>query len=343
MKKIFLINIILITIFASCSTELDVNAEWDEIPVIYCLLNQNDSVHYVRINKSFMGNEDAYVMAAESDSLYFNNIEVFLERWKNNSRIEIISLEITTEIVKDTGIFASDKNIIYKTNEQLFDDSEYKLVVNFPNPEDNVYATTELIKNFSVQDYFGRNDSIKKPLRVGDRSYIQPIVWLEGNFTRAYYITLYFQYFEIAPPDTTEYTISWSFPTIVDEEVYDAADNVIRDRMRVYISGDAFFQFIATSIPVKQDIKRLVGDIEIEFVLASDDFYTYIVTHKPSSGISQENQFFTNIENGVGIFSSRFNKPIKNIYLDDRSKDSLAMGRFTKMLKFPDRYGRWLY
>jgi len=40
--------------------------------------------------------------------------------------------------------------------------------------------------------------------------------------------------------------------------------------------------------------------------IGTDDLQTYINVNKPFSGIVQERPVFSNIENGVGLFSSRF-------------------------------------
>lgn len=40
--------------FASCETDFDINADWKDITVVYGALNQNDSIHYIRIQKLFL-------------------------------------------------------------------------------------------------------------------------------------------------------------------------------------------------------------------------------------------------------------------------------------------------
>ena len=42
--------------------------------------------------------------------------------------------------------------------------------------------------------------------------------------------------------------------------------------------------------------------------VGSEDLETYINVNKPITGIVQERLKFTNINNGIGLFSSRFNK-----------------------------------
>ena len=54
------------------------------------------------------------------------------------------------------------------------------------------------------------------------------------------------------------------------------------------------------------------------------------------SGILKEKPVFTNIVNGVGIFSSRFRQEINGKSLTDHSIDSLAHGIYTRNLGFDD-------
>ena len=72
-------------ILTSCSNEIDITSDYKDITVVYAVLNQNDSVQYVKIYKAFLGDEDAFIMAQSTDSFYHQDVlEVTLERWKNN-------------------------------------------------------------------------------------------------------------------------------------------------------------------------------------------------------------------------------------------------------------------
>ena len=88
------------------------------------------------------------------------------------------------------------------------------------------------------------------------------------------------------------------------------------------------------------------------FAVAGDDLNTYMEVSAPSTGIVQEKPSFTNITNGIGIFSARYNQnaqssagfgtPPPNPYapygfkMNKATLDSLCMGQFTKTLNFCD-------
>ena len=66
--------------FNSCSNDFDLVDTWKDIPIVYGLLNVNDSVQYIRVEKAFLDEEtSALVIAQEPDSLYYGNISVELE------------------------------------------------------------------------------------------------------------------------------------------------------------------------------------------------------------------------------------------------------------------------
>ena len=61
------------------------------------------------------------------------------------------------------------------------------------------------------------------------------------------------------------------------------------------------------------------------FAAATEDLYTYMQTNKPQSGISQQRPTFTNIDNGIGIFTSRYNHYIENLQLSEATHQGLSI------------------
>ena len=82
MKNFTLLFLLFSVAFSSCETDFNVNADWEEVTVVFGLLDQSQDRQYIRINKAFLGNESAYVMASVSDSLNYNpdSLEVKIEK-----------------------------------------------------------------------------------------------------------------------------------------------------------------------------------------------------------------------------------------------------------------------
>ena len=106
--------------------------------------NQKDTVHYVRIQHAFYGEGNNLTAPSEPDSIYYNeNFDVKLERWKDDQLIETLILEKTNDILKDSGYFTTENHVLYKTNNTIYPDSEYKLTIFIPSLNKNVWRSEE--------------------------------------------------------------------------------------------------------------------------------------------------------------------------------------------------------
>ena len=95
MKKLFLPVTVLVALLSlsSCSENFDVAAPYKSITVIYGLMDQGDTAHYIRIEKAFLDqNKSAVDMAKNPDSIYFSNLDVRIDVLNNNSVINSIPL-----------------------------------------------------------------------------------------------------------------------------------------------------------------------------------------------------------------------------------------------------------
>ena len=61
-----------------CSTDLEINAPYKNITIVYGLMSTKDAsdVHFVKINKAFLGDGDAFVFAQVRDSNEYRNDEL---------------------------------------------------------------------------------------------------------------------------------------------------------------------------------------------------------------------------------------------------------------------------
>src|ERR1700758_2085088 len=141
-KKVFII-LIICSFFDGCSNKLNLLAPYKESVSVYGLLNQSDAIHYLRIERVFLGAGDAYSFAQNQDSVYFKSgeLSVYLERW-NKSTGQQVSVDVPanpahmqivlsdTIIQLTTGTFNTNARV-YKTNHNLYDDTScvYKLII----------------------------------------------------------------------------------------------------------------------------------------------------------------------------------------------------------------------
>jgi len=345
MKKNIIVLVFMLFSMFSCKTDFNINAPWKDITIVYFILNQNDSAHYAKINKAFLGEENAYVMANEPDSVNYKDVEAWLISYQldkgDTTWLDSMFLEPTNEVPKDTvrlngepAIFSSESNLLYKTNEKLKTDRYYMFKANIPSKHKSVNSTTSLISNFYVIKP-GSGEQIKfySPT-YGYRDFL--VKWQCDSKAVLYGLTLRFHYREEYSDDTyKDKYIDWVRPNISH------ADPEGKDIVASTFPGDAFYSFINSMISVGNDpgVVRSSTGIDFIFVSAGEELSTYIEINGPSNSIVQEHPIFTNITNGIGVFSSRYNRTMTNRELDSYSLDRLSSSDITKHLRFKDSNG----
>ena len=144
-----LLWLLVLTIFSACETEFNVNADWKEVTVVYGLLDQSQDKQYIRINKAFLGDEDAFIMASVADSINYhpNNLEVKIEKVSASGNVLDTKILTDTIMFKEDGLFSTDENIIYvfDTDNFLNEEKEYKLIIRNLVTGNVVSSQTKLI------------------------------------------------------------------------------------------------------------------------------------------------------------------------------------------------------
>ena len=152
MKKIYLLVSVFTIIFTSCDTDFDVNAEWEEVTVVYGLLDAGDEMktQQIKISKAFLGKMDALQMAQYADSINFDQGELAVKviRVKNNGIRDTITLDEVPTLRND-GVF-NDSIIVYtfENNNFLNSNSEYELLIKNNITGNEVSSTTNIISGF---------------------------------------------------------------------------------------------------------------------------------------------------------------------------------------------------
>ena len=113
-------------VFSSCKNDVKLNAPYKEYPSIYAILNPDEDVQMIRINKVFLGEGDANQMAKVADSLNYkaDEITVSLIHSSNPSPVVFTESVITT----DAGTFNSTQRV-YVSSAKLQTSGVYTLNV----------------------------------------------------------------------------------------------------------------------------------------------------------------------------------------------------------------------
>ena len=329
MKKLTFIFLLSSILFSSCETDFNVNADWKEVTVVYGLLDQNNDKQYVRINKAFLGNENAYVMASVTDSINYNpnNLEVKIQKLSASGNVLETKILTDTIMFKEDGLFSLEENIIYvfDTDNFMNEEKEYKLTITNLVSGNIISSQTKLIHDLSLMSAFN-NPAYKMGFysQTGDFSNTT-IEWTHSKNAAIYQMTLFVNFTEYGV-DTIVKSVQKVYPIIE----YDGNPN-----MSQQITGEEFFNLLAYSIPSSTSVNRRINNLDILFSVGTADLNTYINLNEPPIGIVQERDLFTNIDGGIGLFTARYNKMQENIFLTTTTKEAIANNLDSLNFLFP--------
>ncbi len=314
--------------FSSCENDIELNAPYQEIGVIYGLINPADSVHYVRIQKAFLGEGNALVMAQQTDSIYYPDIlDVQLIRIKNGTALDSFPLTRFIGDDKDYGVFPAGPNVLYKTNgETIFRDSEYKLKVKNTVSGKVFSATTPIVDSMRIQ-----RPAINSIATIGWASqFPYKVEFATANNGKVYNLTIRFRYIEeiVANGTLTPKYIDWVFPNILVSNPQ-AITSIEKE-----INGEDFYKFVASKLKVDNSVVRYAGSMDFIFTAGEAFLANYISINQATTSVLTSIPEYTNVEGGTGIFSSRFILISPNKNMDAPSLNLLKTGPYTGNLGF---------
>ena len=323
MKRSILFSIFFIAfLIYSCNNELDINDNWKDYTIVYGLINPNDTIQIIRVSKSFLGEGNAYQMAQNIDSIYYNKpLTVKLEEWNNGILTRTINLKKDSTISRDSGIFAYNKNYYFVTKENINKNVVYKLIINIDGKI--VSSETKTLNDFPF---------ITIPPMISF-SYTSNFKFSFQSPENAKMFDIYYRffYYEITTTDT--------FKKVLEVPVTKYITNSINggEIINIEFPGVKFYGDLANRIPQTPNlVKRVVAKNAFQIVIhaGTNEMYAYMQVSAPSTNLSMDKPSYSNISNGIGLFTSRFTKYDNIRELTQRTIDSIAMGQYTKHLKF---------
>ncbi|MDD5570833.1 MAG: hypothetical protein PHD97_06710 [Bacteroidales bacterium] len=340
MRKIIIVSVSIILLgILSCKTDFDLNANWKDITVVYGLLNPDDSVQFVKINKAYLGEGNAIAMAANPDSTTYpdGTLEVKVEQWKNGSLAKTFILHDTLIIDKESGIFPSPQQKLFcfytnpATTSAVDRESTYKLYVKNVKTNKVISSSTTIVKKMLSSDIYPTSSTMDFTANAQ-----RPIKWKSVINGRKYEAVLRFWYVEIntSTNDSVERYIDWNIGSRKSMNLTGG------ENLELNYLPNTFYQYIGGKIAVNSGLSRRVGKLyenthhlDLIIAVAHDDLTTYMDVNEPSNNIVQERPQYTNVTDGIGIFSSRYFDTNKKKF-STFSQDSLTSGIYTRYQNF---------
>jgi len=156
-KSLYLLTVLVMVVMfsSSCSNEVDINDDYKEISVVYGLLDQSETRHFVKLTKAFQTEGNIYLAAAEQENSQYtpDDVEMWIEEYAiNGGYIKNIPMDTVLITVKDSGAFYFPNQLIYATEEgvQLSQNREYRLKVKIKSSGNLVEAKTKIVDDFTI-------------------------------------------------------------------------------------------------------------------------------------------------------------------------------------------------
>jgi len=310
----------------SCKDDLNLIGSYKETPVVIGILNQFDSVHYVKVTRAFIGNgtTSSLDIAQIPDSNYFNNVTVTVrEKLANGSVSRTFVLHDTLIPNKDpNGVFYSPTQKVYvfytSSSAPLNADRTYALDVNIDNGRIQVVGETELVKGMLYSPTVSNfNASLKFKDNLGYKT--QGIKLNDHGTAQKLSCKLRFNY--------REYT---NYPTVFEDKSVSMdlgeADPVSGDLTYTFnAEGNIFYTTIKNAITSNAGVdRRKYTSIEVLTVGGSVELTNYINLAEPSTDLAQSKPEYSNltVNEGfkvIGLFSAR-----QTVYLNKPATGSLS-------------------
>jgi hypothetical protein len=324
----------------SCNTEFSLNGDYEVSPLVFGLLDQNDSVHLIKITKTFLGDGNNYDYAKIADSSYYASVDAQVIELNNGDETgRSWQLKDTLIGNKQAGTFYAPEQKVYVFYaNDLNEEFEYKLVADLNEGKYKIDATTTLVDGFKHQSNlssgnykftFGTQNST---LNDDYSNFIS--TYTEADHAARYSYQINVKFRETYNDATTaDFSIPWKKA----DEYQDKPESPGSATMN--FSGREFYILLQDNIDVDANIaKREILGLDLIVGIAHTNLAKYMEISEPSSSITQATPEFTNVNcdnaTALGIFSARNVVILENIQLTPGSIEELCKGQFTAALSF---------
>jgi hypothetical protein len=333
MKQTIIFLLALVVVFASCKTEVDLNAPYKSTTIIFGLLdpdsNQDNVLNHldtqwIKINKTFLGEGDNTAYASIRDSSEYSDddfVKKVVYELENGLIVDTFFLESKTVSNRNmNGIFYGPEQTVYffhpDPNERLNPNSEYRIELEFTDGR-VVTATTNAVNPTGLNP----SSSLKLASLSSNGGYNYTaqvlISWSKDDNAGMYEASFRFHFTELvyATADHAGDPISET-PKFLDfyvGRIMDVEALTSQGGYKLNFNGREFYTFLQNNLVADPKIRREIGVyngqrtecFDIMVTMGNEDLKSYIDVNSPSTGLVQERPIYSNVSNGIGLFASR--------------------------------------
>jgi hypothetical protein len=309
MKDRYILSLLLIVLafFYGCTEELELNAEYQDITIVYGFMERTDAgendTTFIKITKAFLGGDARIIAQIRDSSEYPEKLHVELNE-HNASNDELISttmLDTLTISNKELdGQFYAPYQQVYYAVMPVNQTSLYKLKIIRGNKE--ITSETPIVNKFSItRPGFPKYVNYQK----GKSNLFRYTVPEDGTRFELYIRFNFTEVWEDNPEDTVFRYIDWYKTTRTPTYVSPGFEDEVR------YQNDIFYSALEVQVPYPDPeqeakvLRRFTAKADYTVYAAGEEFSTYLEVNGPSTSIVQERPEYTNIVNGLGLFSTR--------------------------------------
>jgi len=328
---ISLLTLALSFLFTSCKNDLEVLAPGKETVSVYGVLNPNQSTQNIRINKVYLTEGDAVAAGQDASQINYGagELKVTLQRFMsgttptlttvgNATKKEIVLTE--TVITTAGGAFNTNQRV-WQTSDKLYNTGSYKLTITNNSTGDVFTSQTVMVD--SVRPHGSKPFIYHPTLYPMHGQYIitggnptpqsayidysvlsvtQRIKFRSIPNAKLYNVVMRFHYIDtLVPGGVRNDYVDFNFPT---QKSSTLAGN---EELEVSFLANDFYATVGGELAKRSSANvknRRSFYLEYIVTAGAEDLNTFLQVNQPSSGIVQDKPNFSNINGGIGIFSS---------------------------------------
>ena len=348
MKKVLTLFLLIqaVLFFSTCSNDFELNAPAKDVPVVYAFLSTQDKEHYVRIERAFLpDNQSALELAKDPNELYYDNLDVKIEELDDNGGV---SRSFTLNEVngadeglpRDMGVFADDPNILYKFETQgtdtLIGGKTYRIVINRGDNLDPVTAEEVIVS--PISRFTGPADQGSLNIIYGPEPITPKVVWRSKIDAHIYDLNIryHIQEWNINDPNNrTDITITGTLESNIRVNTPSNPNTTL-----VAVSSDyepsTFYGILLSNLEPDPNIHRELISYDFVAVGVGSEYERFQEVSQANTGLTSAQLVnrYTNVNGGIGLFTSRTIGVYPGFTLKPESRDSLRNGFITGDLGF---------
>ncbi len=309
------VSLLFLSFFTSCEDDIKLENAGETVPILYCILNPSDSVHYVKLNKSIDGTANAIESATVAENSYYANADIKVEEIINGQIVRTFNLNDTLISNKEEGAFfyPNQKLYYFKTpvnNLSTASNVTYRIKANINNGEFTISGETQLVSGVSVVTPTVVSKLAFVKLFNTTQEFASVSLKMDNGTAQIIDARLKVNFIEYFGTTPVKKSFEWKVGSLSGNQIEGTTSSF-------NANGKLFYELIAQNCTNDPAItKRQLESIETIYTGGAADLNKYISLTKPSSSLAQNKPTFTNLKTSdgrqvIGIFSARTSASIK--------------------------------